>query len=105
MIKPKVLDLPFKDELSESDSYVTSYPKNANWSWSMGKMDWFYLTPQPINFDAWGDVIDGDINVTKYEDEFKYGAVGNNDKMIKYIPEFKEDGIPILQMEFGRYCK
>jgi hypothetical protein len=68
-------------------------------------MDWFYHTPAPINFDAWKDVEDGKIDVSKYEDKFKYGGKQTHKEMMKNIPEFEKDRIPTLQLEFGRYCE
>ncbi|XP_063681894.1 uncharacterized protein LOC134816831 isoform X2 [Bolinopsis microptera] len=64
-------------------------------------MEWFYLTPVPIDYDIWGG--SEKVNVTKYEDEFKYGEKESVKEMMKYMPQFDSDEIPILQLEYGKY--
>ena len=66
-------------------------------------MEWFYLTPAPIDYDTWGG--SENVNVTKYEDKFNYGEKEAVKEMMKYIPQFDGDEIPILQLEYGKYCE
>ena len=68
-------------------------------------MSWFYLTPAPIDNNAWKDAMDGNINVSKLENRFKYEADEARFEMMKNIPEFKRNKVPALKMEFGKYCE
>ena len=87
-----------KREVKDDTVEVTAAPPPS-------VMSWFYLTPAPIDNNAWKDAMDGNINVSKLENRFKYEADGARFEMMKNIPEFKKDKVPALKMEFGKYCK